>query len=669
MSEQIKLIIQELSKEPFNKKFNIISFDSLRNESLLKILFLVFSHIDPKMKIDIKMENPDQVAVKMLNFLRILKYKPPADIDLSTFRQGLISGEKTVMYHILYWALQRLPELQKRAYLARFLVKVDISPEVEGDSDIMELYQQYEGLMEQFKEVHRAHEVASGHGQSTAEIRRDIAHMEEEREALTKRVERLARRAESHPGREAMLAVTRKLREEQDRAEHLDQQKQELKMALVHTEQKSQRLTQRLKEMRHLSIGTTPEGLVNKVEEELRVNTYMVKEKLPKELATLQTYVNDLQKVIMDPNGPSDLHRINLRIQEVNQEVNQLIEKRLMSSDPMDDKLSLFRQQAAIINRRKETAAEELNTAKAELGTLQEELRTKQQDQGVPSEEVLKGEEFKRYVSKLRSTSTVYKAKRQQLSDLKSECGILTRTLEILEQKEKATLQTLSSLEEREGVGGFHTTQEELEKVSTQKSELDQQKQAVLSEMSTLVRRLNARVAEKKARLAPIIRELRPLRQRCQDLSQEHEQKKSAYDSCAAGLDSGLSKLEQEVKRLREEVRASESKKYYLLCMVEILESQSQLAQEEVKAYLSQEAKKKTLRDQINKKIAEAEEAGKVLREEQKEVRESQASRLRQRQLWDDTARLLAAKLAWWQQQAAAPQPPPATASVDRLVL
>ena len=35
-------------------------------------------------------------------------------------------------------------------------------------------------------------------------------------------------------------------------------------------------------------------------------------------------------------------------MREVNAEVNQLIEKRMMSGNPMDDKLSLFRQQVLI---------------------------------------------------------------------------------------------------------------------------------------------------------------------------------------------------------------------------------------------------------------------------------------------------------------------------------
>ena len=35
------------------------------------------------------------------------------------------------------------------------------------------------------------------------------------------------------------------------------------------------------------------------------------------------------------------------QIQATNSEVNQLVEKRMMNSDPMDDKLSLFRQQVS----------------------------------------------------------------------------------------------------------------------------------------------------------------------------------------------------------------------------------------------------------------------------------------------------------------------------------
>lgn len=48
MSEQLKFIVQELNKEPFNKSYNLISFDSLEPLQLLQVLNDVLGHIDPK---------------------------------------------------------------------------------------------------------------------------------------------------------------------------------------------------------------------------------------------------------------------------------------------------------------------------------------------------------------------------------------------------------------------------------------------------------------------------------------------------------------------------------------------------------------------------------------------------------------------------------------------
>lgn len=83
-----------------------------------------------------------------------------------------------------------------------------------------------------------------------------------------------------------------------------------------------------------------------------------------------------------------------LQINSLNAETNSLIEKRMMRNDPIDDKLSLFRQQAVIIAGKKETAAEAFKEAKDELQQVQQELQEKQaaaKDLG--SEEVLKGDD------------------------------------------------------------------------------------------------------------------------------------------------------------------------------------------------------------------------------------------------------------------------------------
>lgn len=48
MSELIRLIIQKLNDEPFNRSFNLISFDSLEPVRLLQVLNDVLSEIDNK---------------------------------------------------------------------------------------------------------------------------------------------------------------------------------------------------------------------------------------------------------------------------------------------------------------------------------------------------------------------------------------------------------------------------------------------------------------------------------------------------------------------------------------------------------------------------------------------------------------------------------------------
>ena len=54
---------------------------------------------------------------------------------------------------------------------------------------------------------------------NVADVRKDIAAMEEEKEQLTKRIERLQRKASSMPKQAEMLETARQLRKERDRSD------------------------------------------------------------------------------------------------------------------------------------------------------------------------------------------------------------------------------------------------------------------------------------------------------------------------------------------------------------------------------------------------------------------------------------------------------------------
>ncbi|XP_035514350.1 intraflagellar transport protein 81 homolog [Morone saxatilis] len=649
MSEQLKFIVEQLNKDPFKKSFNLITFDSLEPMQLLQSLNDVLAEIDPKQAIDIREEMPEQTIKRMCALLGMLKYKPPGTLsDVSSFRQGLVSGSKPVVHPILHWLLQRVPELKKRAYLARFLVKLEVPAEFLQDDVINDTYHQYEELVEGFKTYHKECEQLRTSGFSTAEIRRDISAMEEEKDQLIKRVERLKKRVESVSNHQRMLEQARQLRVEKEREEALTHQKQEQKNQLFQAEQRLQRAQQQLKDLRQAAADANPESLMKRLEEEIKINSYMVSEKLPKELEGMRRTVQYLQKIASEPAmGQADLQELEDKIKEVDSQITQLIEKRMMRNDPMDDKLTLYRQQASIIIRRKESKAEELQEAREELAAAERDLRQRSSQARVSDgEEVIRGDELKRLLVKLRSKGTVYKKKRQEIAELKAEYGVLQRTEEILKERHETVQQKLQTMEAEKGISGYSNTQEELERVSAIKSELDEKKGRTLDDMSEMVKKLNSMITDKKSALAPIIKELRSLRQRCQEISQEYEEKKAQYESCTAGLESNRSKLEQEVKALREETAQEENQYHYINSMSEIVEMQIQRAAEEMKAYVSSDPqeRKKAIREVYMKNISEQELLGKKLREKQKMVRESHSANMEQMKLWRDLEQLMECK-------------------------
>lgn len=678
MSEQLKFIIQELKKEPFNKPYNLISFDSLEPLQLLQVLNDVIAIIDPKQRIDIREETPDQTAIRIFTTLRVLKYKPPNE---STFRTGLVQGDKLVIHPILEWLLKRVPELQKRAYLARFLVKIDVPPEIMAEDQIPDLFAQYEELMEQFKELHKQAEKLRNSGFNTGEIRKDISNMEDEKEQLNKRIERLKRKVESHPNSQTMMNVARNLRLERDKEKKLAEQRQEQATLIQHEEQKIRRLQQQLHDQRQASVGANPDTLLQRLEEETRTNKYIVTERLPKDISGRRKTLQDLQRVVAEPAmGHSDLDQLNTQISELNSEINQLMEKRMLASRDPDDKSNLFRQQASIIAHKKDAAVETYRGVRDEYNHIQQELDQKREmvkEQG--GGEVLKGEDFKRYVNKLRSKSTIYKKKRQEIAEIRAEVGVLSRTEEILRQRDENINMQLSALENKKGVSGYRQTQEDLEKVSAVKSDYDERKGKTLEDMSDMVGRLTRKIADKKGALAPIIKELRPLRQRNQELSSIYEEKKHAYDTASAGMESNMAKLEQEVRGYHEECKQEESRYHYLNCMIRMIEMQQQKVADEMKSYTSSDpyTRKKTFRELYQRKVQEQENLGKGLREQQKTVRESHGPSMSQMKMWKDVERLLECKRQCFERNVGMTaqgissygEAPPTVLENDRLVL
>lgn len=436
----------------------------------------------------------------------------------------------------------------------------------------------------------------------------------------------------------------------------LGEQHVEQKNQLLHAQQRVSRLQQQLEEIKSSSEGLTPHGLIRQLEEENHLKAILVQETLPRNIEEKRRECIELEQVVTEPlMSDVDLDAVRQQIEEANAELERLSEKHMPGVDPAQDKLALFRQQAAIISRKKQAEAENYKASLDELSSTENELKERegQLRKTEGRREVVKEDELKRYVAKLRLMHKAYQEKRGELSLLKAEFGVLSRTEEILKSRDENTQELVALLEEKKGVRGYVQAQETLEQVSAAKSELDKEKGRKLEEMAHTIEELTAVITAKKASLAPLLKEVRPLRQHHQELQAQHAEKKSTYDTVYAGLEAKRSQLESEVRSHWEEKTAHESQYHYLQALKRSIELQQQKVATEMRNYTSSGAgkaadktsdKRKSLRDQYTRKILEQENLGRALRDKQKDVRANHAQNLKQVKMWQDLRSLLQAK-------------------------
>lgn len=638
--EIVKFIVQALHKPPFSKNFNVISFDSLAPEELFQILSDVLQEINDQAKIDIHVEDFEQTATRIFNMLHILRYKPFSDQSSNVFRQNILRCEKNTIYVLLEWLLSNTETLKQRVYLARFLMKIDVPSEILGDSDIATLNQQYVQLLEEFKKVHKESVLAKNVNKiSISELRSDGVTMEKEKEIVSNRIYHIRKKVDNLPNIGHILQSCHNLRVEQDRKKEIAWQLQEESLTINQSEQRLFRLSQQFQEIQKRSVGLSSQALLKKLEEEIYVTSYIVEQKLPRELSQLKKEKEILENIAYSNNvTQASNDALNAKIQSFTQQINKLVETRLMVSNNTDDKTVLFRQQAAIIARKKDSLAEKFSQLKLELQEIHSKLQQRQQrlEEVVgKSGTVFKdNEKFQEYVNKLRTRSTIYKRYRNDVAALKAECGVLTRTIDILQAKASKLGIELSNLNLAPG------------------TEFDEGIQSKSSDaLLGLITQITANVAAQKAKIGPMISQVKPLHEKIRQLSTTYDEKKKLYDRTKIALNVNLTKLVNEVSELQEN---------HLRTILEISLSSSNIhiaqvslkrAKDEFQANVAKNNTTPLIRDRLNNKIAESEKLGRLLKEEQKDVRENEKKSVKQKNSWDDIYQLLKLKIRYLEQE------------------
>lgn len=651
-SDVLRTIVDGLNNPPFKKRLTLVTFDEKTPFELLQILNDVLEYLDPSHgKVDLRDEPQEQTGTRMAQFLHMLKFQYPQN-QIDEFKAGLVNGQRDTIYPVLVWLLSRLPGVKKRAYLAKFLINIDVPAEFFQDNDIKSVFEHYKNLQVDFKNVHKMVDKLRSNNLAPNELKREIKQLEDERMQLKEKISQLRRKTENMSGFRNLLEVTSALRRQQEEETKLNERKREQLHNLHQAKLQFSDVDRQLRELEQSpTLRMGPQQLLDHLTKKVAEKKAQVKEILPRQMAKMQEALRNYQDIMAEPKSEGDVRDLEDKIRSVGQHIYDLEQQiKRNQANLKDDRLIFFRQQAALVKKKLAEKEEQLAQAENEGNELKQQVEDKE---AVLSEltgpQFMQREEFKQFASKLRTKTNRYKKLKTELANIRAESVVLSRTEQILRSRDENLQDLMDKIEETHGVKGYMQTQEALVQVSRAGASTDQLKGKTLEEISAIVQNINVMLKERKNRLAPQIKELRTVRQQYQELEQIYNDKKAQYENTAAGLESDRLKLENAADLAQEESLREESRFHHLHCLIAISSSRLHQIHSE-KSFLNSNTKDRLHRDFKSyselyaNKLSSQLSLSKVLHKRQKELKENAGDFLKQKQMFTDLSKLLDCK-------------------------
>mmetsp|Transcript_8283 Transcript_8283/g.23772 ORF Transcript_8283/g.23772 Transcript_8283/m.23772 type:complete len:678 (-) Transcript_8283:30-2063(-) len=641
MAAQLKEIVDRLNAEPFQMELSLVVFDEKDPLELMEVLNQVLIYLDPKHTVDLREEKPDAMYSRISDFLHVLGYKCSYDME---FTQGLQTGDKATVHPILYWLLNNLEPLKRRSYLAKFCMNLEVPEEFLREEKVYEVYHSYKELQSQFKATHSHLERERQGRMNPAELQREVAQLDSEREQLQQKIQQLKSKTEKDEQFQILLKVTSMLRKEQEEEARLGEKLAEQRYQLEQTEQLYVEKSAKLRELREAQQADgegSAEAMLKMQRSEVEKGREALN-RVKRESEAKFSRLREIDAALSDPPVTADdIANLEDEIGSMQSEIQQL--EATVNEHNQDSRLSVYKQQASLVAKRKDIVLKEQKELEAARDELGKELSAKEREyEQMKGHKHMNRDEFKHYAASLRDKSAKFKKLKAELSELRHEVAVLARTEDMLRAKDPTPQ-------------GLRETEMALEKASVEKSQVDKMKGKTLEEISSIVSKINTQLKEKKNKLAPQIKALRSVRQNFQQVEVKYLERKGAYESAKSAVDSELTKLAGDVKFLEDEVQTSEREYHELNMQINAADTRLARARREASCMRQEDrysADFQTLSDEYKSQIEKLDAQCKDLRQEQKTVKETHEDKLKQKKAFVALEKLMQLKLKVSMQEA-----------------
>lgn len=197
--------------------------------------------------------------------------------------------------------LQRLPDLQKKAETAKYLVPYVVPEEFMHEEEMQETLQTYKDLQAEYAATHQNIMSLKNDSMNPTELKKEITQLEQEKEQLQTKIN-LFKSKSNNPEFQGLLEATSKLRKEQEQDAKLQEKHRELVSMIEYYEQQQLQVRQRLvdiKQIQNENLGA--DRMLDNLKNEVRRNRELANEILGRELNDKQERLQKIEMLLQEP--------------------------------------------------------------------------------------------------------------------------------------------------------------------------------------------------------------------------------------------------------------------------------------------------------------------------------------------------------------------------------
>ena len=306
------------------------------------------------------------------------------------------------------------------------------------------------------------------------------------------------------------------------------------------------------------------------------------------------------------------------------------MEERLSKESAKDDKLAIYKGQAALVTKKKESTQENLKREEEDMARLESDIRKKEEQINKIKGAGFKKNKLEDYISELKEKKTKYAKCKAEIEEIKWENSNLQRSLALLRQQ-KQRFEKLYGLVDGERVS----------------SDLNMEN-ASMDELNKQIDKVMDQIKRKKGQLAPKLDQKKNVLSEFETVENEYKSKKVSFLGITSKIEDDIKEVEDKVAKLRGEVEGMDTKIQLNKLKNELIDLKT--------VRLTEEAENqrgggkgccgaKSYQEYVKTKVQEGDQEIAKLTEKRQRVAQQHMPSMEQKKMFNDLKKLLLVKM------------------------